>query len=198
MSTFWDSRYDTKDFVYGKEPNDFFASQLEVIRPGSILLPGEGEGRNAVHAASKGWLVDAFDQSPVAAEKALAYAAEKEVRLDYCISGIEDFLFQPDYYDAVGLIFFHVPPTNRMLLHQQLAKTLKPGGVLIFEGFHTSQLGNATGGPASRDLLFDEETIRFDFPGLEVRQLEQLSVDLKEGIFHRGDAEIIRFVGRKT
>jgi len=198
MTTFWDSRYDTDDFVYGKEPNGFFATQLGELRPGTLLLPGEGEGRNAVHAASEGWLVDAFDQSRVAAEKALAFAAEKKTGLDYRVSGIEDFLFRPDYYDTVGLIYFHAPSADRMFLHQQVARTLKPGGILIFEGFHTSQLGKTTGGPGSRELLFDEDIIRSDFAGLEIRLLEQLCVILEEGLFHQGEAKIIRFVGRKT
>lgn len=198
MATFWDSRYNTENFVYGKKPNVFFATRLGEIRPGTLLLPGEGEGRNAVHAALKGWKVDAFDQSRVAAEKALAFAAEEKVHLDYQVVGIEEFSFRSGYYQATALIFFHANPAERVLLHRQVTKSLKPGGVLIFEGFHTSQLGNATGGPGSRELLFDEKTIRSDFTGLEIRQLEQLSLHLEEGIFHQGEAEIIRFVGIKT
>jgi len=45
MKTFWDARYSSKEFVYGKEPNDFFASELNKLNPGKMLLPGEGEGR---------------------------------------------------------------------------------------------------------------------------------------------------------
>lgn len=198
MNTFWDTRYNTKDFVYGKQANVFFASELDKITPGSLLLPGEGEGRNAVHAASSGWLVDAFDQSQVAADKALAYAAEKGLSLNYGVSGIEGFFFKPDYYDAIGLVFFHASPTDRELLHRQVVRALKPGGNVILEAFHTSQLGSSSGGPASLELLFSEDTIRSDFAGLEVKVLEHLSVTLEEGSFHQGDAELIRFVGRKT
>lgn len=198
MTTFWDTRYNTKDFVYGKQANVFFASELDKMTPGSLLLPGEGEGRNAVHAASSGWLVDAFDQSQVAADKALAYAAEKGVSLNYRVSGIEGFFFKPDYYDAIGLIFFHTSPADRDILHRQVARALKPGGSVILEAFHTSQLGNTSGGPGSQELLFSEEIIRSDFAGLEVKVLEHLSVTLEEGSFHQGEAELIRFVGRKT
>ena len=128
MTTFWDTRYDTDDFVYGKQANVFFASELEKMAPGTLLLPGEGEGRNAVHAASSGWLVEAFDQSRVAVDKALAYAAEKGVSLDYRVSGIEGFFFKPDYYDVIALIFFHTNPEDRELLNSQVARELKPGG----------------------------------------------------------------------
>ncbi len=38
------------------KPNHFFKEQIDKISvPGKLLLPGEGEGRNAVYAA-KAWL----------------------------------------------------------------------------------------------------------------------------------------------
>lgn len=46
--------------AYGTEPNAFFKAQLDQLTPGRLLLPAEGEGRNAVYAAKKGWEVAAF------------------------------------------------------------------------------------------------------------------------------------------
>ena len=54
MSQFWDERYQSEAYVYGKEPNALFSTQLGRTDPGLMLLPGEGEGRNAVYAAMKG------------------------------------------------------------------------------------------------------------------------------------------------
>ena len=90
MDTFWDSRYDTDHFVYGIQPNRFFASQIDKLPPGTILLPGEGEGRNAVYAAAVGWEVDAFDQSRIASEKALGFAALKDA--SFLNDNINNFL----------------------------------------------------------------------------------------------------------
>ena len=159
MNTFWDERYDTDEYVYGKEPNKFFASEIDKLIPGKILLPGEGEGRNAVYAASMGWSVDAFDQSRVGSEKALLLAKEYGVNINYKVCGIEEFPFTGDYYDAVGLSFFHAPPRLRKMLHQQVLNALKRGGIVILEAFHTSQLGNDTGGPQSPEMFFDKETL---------------------------------------
>lgn len=75
-SRFWDQRYDSEEYAYGKKANVFFASRLAHIVPGTILLPGEGEGRNAVHAATQGWKVEAFDLSPAGQRKALSLASE--------------------------------------------------------------------------------------------------------------------------
>jgi hypothetical protein len=79
-----------------------------------------------------------------------------------------------------------------------VVESLKPGGRVILEAFHVSQLGNNTGGPGIPELLFTEEIIRSDFARLEPISLEQDRVILEEGAFHRGEAEVIRFVGRKT
>ena len=66
MENFWDQRYSEPGFAYGKDTNGFFRQVLDEMQPGKLLLPGEGEGRNAVYAASRHWEVTAFDQSRVA------------------------------------------------------------------------------------------------------------------------------------
>ena len=197
MKEFWNTRYDTDLFVYGTAPNSFLKSELNKLKPGKILLPGEGEGRNAVYAASKGWSVEAFDQSRVASEKALKYAAKESVEIEYKVSELEEYPFKTKHFDAVGLIYFHLSTPGRILLHSQACNALKPGGVLILEAFHTSQLGNSTGGPPSLEMLFNEETLLSDFASLEMIEIYQTRVILDEGLFHQGEAEVIRFVGRK-
>jgi 2-polyprenyl-3-methyl-5-hydroxy-6-metoxy-1,4-benzoquinol methylase len=198
MRSFWDERFDTDKFVYGKQPNQFFASSIKELKPGRVLMPGEGEGRNSVYAASLGWQVDAFDQSQVAVDKARSFMQAEGVNVNYLACGLEDFNFEKEAYDAVGLVFFHAHPEMRRLLHSRVEETLKPGGVVIMEAFHTSQLGNSTGGPQSLSMLFNENTLREDFPSLQVDLLEELTVVLDEGPFHQGQANIIRFIGTKN
>ena len=54
MKEIWDKRYSTAVYAYGEEPNAFFKEKLDSQNlEGSILLPAEGEGRNAVYAAKK-------------------------------------------------------------------------------------------------------------------------------------------------
>jgi len=197
MKSFWDQRYDTDEFVYGREPNDFFATSILSMRPGKVLLPGEGEGRNAIYAAELGWSVDAFDQSQVAMDKALKFAKEKSVHINFKACDLEGFPFKKANYDAVGLIFFHVPPALRKLLHQKAMESLKQGGELIMEAFHTTQLGMNSGGPRSPEMLYDKNILLEDFRELQVELMEETEVDLEEGLFHGGLAKVIRFRGRK-
>ncbi len=193
----WDKRYGTEDYAYGKEPNAFFSSQLDKIVPGKILLPAEGEGRNAVYAALKGWKVDAFDQSGVGQSKALAFASELDVKINYKVCQLKDFPFMENHYDAVALLFFHADPAGRKLLHHKVYESLKPGGTLILEAFHKEQANKDTGGPKSLELLFDEETLSSDFARFDSLLLEKQDIQLNEGPFHQGLASVIRFLGKK-
>ncbi len=193
----WDKRYGTEDYAYGKEANAFFSAQLDKIVPGQILFPGEGEGRNAVYAARKGWKVDAFDQSGVGQSKALAFASELDVKINYKVCQLEDFPFKENYYDAIALLFFHADPASRKLLHRRAYESLKPGGSLILEAFHKEQIDKDTGGPKALDMLFDEQTLSSDFALLETLLLEKQEIELNDGPFHQGLASVIRFHGIK-
>tara|TARA_X000000950_G_scaffold260222_1_gene329392 strand:+ start:219 stop:527 length:309 start_codon:yes stop_codon:yes gene_type:complete len=93
MKEFWDARYAQETYVYGKEPNNYFKKTLNLLKPGKILLPAEGEGRNAVHAASLGWEVFAYDFSEFAYKKAMKLAREKEVSINYQIGSSWRFAF---------------------------------------------------------------------------------------------------------
>lgn len=197
MKELWNDRYGSEAYVYGKEPNDFFATQLKKAKAGSVLLPGEGEGRNAVYAALKGWSVDAFDQSEAGRQKAISLAQERGVQISYKVCQTEDFLFKPDHYDFAALIYFHVDAPTRKNLHQQIYNSLKPGGTLVLEAFHKEQLKYNTGGPKSAEMLFDEASLISDFASLEIKVLEKQLIILNEGSFHQGEASVIRFAGIK-
>jgi hypothetical protein len=79
----------------------------------------------------------------------------------------------------------------------RIAKALRPGGWLILEAFHTSQLDYNTGGPRSIEMLYDRELLIRDFPGLSLLELEEREVELDEGVYHLGKAKVIRMMGRK-
>lgn len=198
MNQFWDERYRTEQYVYGKRPNSFFSEQMKKLEPGRMLLPGEGEGRNAAYAAMLGWEVEAFDQSSVGQNKALALAFEQGVEISYKVDSLEAFRFVPNHYDAVGLFFFHTDPASRLYLHRKVCESLKPGGVLILEAFHKEQVKNDTGGPKDPNLLFDEKTLSSDFASFNTHFLEKRELLLDEGPFHQGEASVIRFLGTST
>ncbi len=50
----WNQRYAEPEYAYGTDPNVFFKSQLDLLRPGRLFFAAAGEGRNAVYAMLQG------------------------------------------------------------------------------------------------------------------------------------------------
>jgi 2-polyprenyl-3-methyl-5-hydroxy-6-metoxy-1,4-benzoquinol methylase len=198
MKEHWDERYSAESYIYGTHPNAWFAAKIEGLTTGKLLLPAEGEGRNAVHAAVKGWEVTAFDQSVEGRKKALKLATEKGANIEYDIHDLSEFEGKKEHFDAIALIFVHMPAEIRQTVHHKLLKSLKPGGHLILEAFTKTQLTKNTGGPRTEQLLYDCEQIKQDFLSLELIERSELTVHLDEGPLHKGEAHVIRLFARKV
>ena len=194
---FWNERYASEAYAYGILPNSFFKKQLDQLKPGKILLPAEGEGRNAVYAATQSWKALAFDISDSGRKKSLDLADKHQVNIEYLVSDVMNFQTE-NQVDVLALIYTHFPPNIRKEAHQHLLKFLKPGGTIIFEGFAKEQIENTSGGPQNIDMLYSIDEIKKEFQDLQFTLLETKSIDLQEGEFHQGKAEVIRFVGEKN
>lgn len=197
MKEFWDERFAAKEYVYGILPNNYYKSWLDRLNPGRLLLPGEGEGRNAVYAAKVGWQVDAYDLSEQAKKKALKLGQDSGVSLNYHIGHLEELSLQEEEYDLIALIFLHLPGEERRNYHRKLIQLLKPGGLILIESFSKEQINNNTGGPKSLDMLYSLEDLSKDLQGLEVLEKLNLEADLEEGSYHRGKALLSRIVAKK-
>jgi len=198
MKEFWDKRYEKDGWVYGQEPNVFFQEVLSRLPPGRILLPAEGEGRNAIFSARTGWEVEAFDFSPAAKQKALTWAKEENLVIQYELQDLTEWNPLEEVYDVVSLIFIHLEPTHRVDFHQKVIKSVKKGGIVIIEAFRPEQVGHSSGGPQDPRMLYTLVDLENDFMTLEKVSQENWSGYLDEGQYHRGHAETIRMVFQKN
>jgi 2-polyprenyl-3-methyl-5-hydroxy-6-metoxy-1,4-benzoquinol methylase len=197
MANLWDERYSARDYAFGKKPNMFFESVIRPLKRGSLLVPGAGEGRDAVFAATLGWKVDAFDLSLAGRNKCAALAREFKTAVNYTIMDAAAFKAGAGKYDAVALIYFHLPPAVRQPFHRKVAQSLKKGGVIIMEAFNPLQINNKSGGPKDLGMLYTPAMIEDDFAGMEIKQNEEAETTLHEGKYHEGKANVLRFVGIK-
>jgi 2-polyprenyl-3-methyl-5-hydroxy-6-metoxy-1,4-benzoquinol methylase len=197
MQNQWDERYARQEYIYGTEPNSFLKEKLLSMKPGRILFPAEGEGRNATYAASLGWETDAFDQSTEGQKKALYLSLQKGVSINYYIQSLDTWKPEPGQYDCIVLVFVHLPEGLRQQVHQAAVGALKPGGVLILEAFTINQLPRTSGGPKTTELLFTADQIRNDFMQLTEVEIVETQVILDEGPLHRGLADVIQLTGFK-
>ncbi len=197
MQNQWDERYARQEYIYGTEPNNFLKEQLSALKPGKILFPAEGEGRNAVYAASLGWETDAFDQSKEGQKKAIKLAVQKGVTINYSIQSLAEWFPEPDQYDCIALIFLHLPEALRHKVHKEAINALKPGGIIILEAFTINQLPRTSGGPKTAELLFTREQLASDFKELTFLKLCETQAMLNEGPLHQGIADLIQLIGYK-
>jgi len=193
----WNDRYRTPEYVYGKEPNTYLVEELKKIKPGRILFPGEGEGRNAVYAATLGWEVHAFDSSSVGREKALLLADERKVSIAYELYNYEEYAVNGRSVHAVGLFYTHQPSELRRKFHRKIVQTLHPGGIILLEGFSKKQMANNSGGPKSLDFLYSVDELAEDFKELQIQKLNETVRELNEGDFHQGKADLIQLIAMK-
>jgi SAM-dependent methyltransferase len=197
MKEMWDQRFSGEEYVYGTEPNVFFKKQIQLLKPGKLLLPAEGEGRNAVFAAGLGWKVQAVDISDQGKAKALKLASAACVSIDYSVGDMAAYDFGENVYDAAALIYAHMASEFRQKVHQKIVKSLKPGGYIILEGFTKRQIDNTSGGPKTLDMLYSIELLKEDFQTIEIELLEEVEEYLEQGVFHKGISAMIRLFGKK-
>jgi SAM-dependent methyltransferase len=194
MKDFWNKRYSEREFVYGIEPNRFFAEHLRTLKPGNIILPADGEGRNAVYAAEKGWNVTAVDYSKSGKEKALKLASDKGVEISYELSDLAEYTFGTEVYDAAAFIYVHLPRSIIKKVYQNVIQSLRPGGRIIVEVYSTNQLGRESGGPKDERVLYTKEKLLDLLSGTDIEWMEEMEIDLSEGKYHVGKAVVIRAV----
>lgn len=203
MNLNWDKRYEVEAFAYGKSPNVFFEESIKECKPGTILMPADGEGRNGVFAAQLGWAVTSCDLSIEGKSKALKLAEERGVSLEYLVGDFGVLGLEKGSFDAVGLIYAHFSADKKRDYHRIIASYLRPGGIVILEAFSKNHLpyreaNPKIGGPMNLGELYSKEEIREDFSGFEILQLEEVEVALQEGNYHNGVGLVIRFVGKKN
>ena len=192
----WDDRYRNEEYAFGTEPNIYFKQELDLLRSGKILLAAEGEGRNAVYAAERGWDVTAFDISEERKNKALKLAKSNNVTIDYKVGELPDLDFENESFDAIALIYAHFPAEIKSEYHKILDKLLKKGGVVIFEAFSKRHLeyqleNEKVGGPTDIKSLFSIDELKNDFQNYDFQVLKEEIIDLNEGLYHIGKGSVI-------
>ena len=197
ITNFWDERYSTDEYIFGTEPNEYFRTKIDSLKPGKILIPAAGEGRDAVYAARLGWQVFAFDLSKVAMKKALALSESYQVKINYKIIDVNEIEVGNDEFDVIAPIYFHLPAETRTVFYTKIMKGLRKNGHLILEAFNPKQLQNSSGGPKDPELLLTKDIMEKEFSGLRFIENFETETILKEGGGHAGKANVVRLFAVK-
>lgn len=129
QQVYWDQKFDTPQYVYGREPSSFLKSVVSQFSDrGKVLDLAMGEGRNAVYLAKRGFDVLGVDLSSVALRKAKRLAREMKVKIRVEQADLNQYSIPPGGYDVVLLIEFYLPS-----LWPKILKGVRSGGWLVFE-----------------------------------------------------------------
>ena len=192
----WEEKFSTPEYQFGTDPNGFLVREAARLKPGAdVLCIADGEGRNSTWLAEQGHHVHAVEAAANAIAKAQALATERGVEVRHEQVDLEEWDWPVATYDAVvGIFIQFTDPVGRARMFAQMAAALRPGGVILLEGYGPGQLAYGTGGPKSLDHLYAVEELRTAFPTLTVALLEEYDVELDEGPRHRGMSSVVDLV----
>ena len=195
----WQTRYATPEYAFGKSPNYFLESCKRLLpRSGRALAVADGEGRNGVWLAEQGLEVVSIDFSPAAQRKAKALAAERDVKVTFELVDVHNWNYPSAAFDVVAEIFTQFSnPADRARKWAGMQKALKPGGLLIIQGYTPKQLEYGTGGPKEIENLYTRAMLEQEFGGLRELSLVEEERDIHEGTSHGGMSAVINLTARK-
>jgi cyclopropane fatty-acyl-phospholipid synthase-like methyltransferase len=194
----WETRFCAPDYIFGKEPNAFLKAQAHRL-PGSgtALSVADGEGRNGVWLAEQGLDVLTIDYSPAALAKAQALATERGVRLRTEVTDVFAWRWPKDAFDVIAAIFIFAAPAERPAFFKNLKDGLKPGGLLLMQGYRPEQLKYRTGGPPDAARMLTRTILDQGFGDMAEVDIHEHDSTISEGTAHVGMSALIDLVARK-
>jgi tellurite methyltransferase len=175
----WDAKHRLAAEALPSEPASIVRELLSLLPAGPALDIACGTGRHALLLAGRGQHVTAIDFSTVALDILEArargtrvpvrrregfYEAERSFRsgLELMQADLERTEFPERRYDLILCIQY-----LQRSLFRQMARALRPDGVLLFETYTRAQL-EFSGGPRNPAYLLETGELRETFPELSV------------------------------
>ncbi len=195
----WDERYAGDEYLFGTEPNAFLLSQQALLKQGAYCLAvADGEGRNGVWLAGQGLRVLSVEASAVALNKAKKLAQQRAVNTDFELADLLQWDWGVNRFDVVVAIFIQFTgPEQRGEMFANIKRCLKPGGLLLLQGYTPRQLEYKTGGPPVAENLYTEPMLRSAFADMEILHLREHDDIIREGAGHSGMSALIDLVAKK-
>jgi SAM-dependent methyltransferase len=195
----WEERYRVADYVFGTEPNYFLASCRALLpASGRALAVADGEGRNGVWLAEQGLDVLSLEFSPSALRKAEALAKQRGVAVTFLRADVHTWDYPAAAFDIVAEIFTQFSsPAERATKWAGMRRALKPGGLLIIQGYTPKQLQYGTGGPKEIENLYTRPMLEEAFHGFRDVSITEEECEMHEGTAHGGMSAVINLTARK-
>ena len=195
----WEDRFAKPGYHFGTEPNEFLKAHAHLLKKGQTALSiADGEGRNGVWMAQQGLSVRSVDFSANGLAKAQDLAAARGVTLTTERADLAEYPWPAGAYDVVvGIFFQFAGPEFRTRVFAGIRQALRPGGLVLIQGYRPKQLEYNTGGPPHAENMYTKELMEQSFAGFEILELREHDSLMSEGGGHAGMSALLDFVARK-
>ena len=158
----WNRILTAADPRFNTAPNAFLVSVTAGLKPGRSLDVGMGQGRNTIYLAQQGWDSVGFDPADRAVAAAQAQAVKLGVKITATVARADDYDWGENRWDLIVLSY-----VGAREFAAQVVRALRPGGMVVVEGFHRDATKTQSIGGA---VVFDtNELIRIFAPLRVVR-----------------------------
>jgi SAM-dependent methyltransferase len=134
VTAFFDRLFSEPAAGFSTAPSPLVEETIKALRPGTALDVGMGQGRNSVYLAGRGWTVTGYDISDQALAAARANAAKAGVTITAVKASHDTFDFGANRWDLIVMTFAWAPVSDPAFV-RKLHRSLRPGGVIVYENF---------------------------------------------------------------
>jgi len=138
--------------AFNARPNKLLAETIKGQKPGKALDVGMGQGRNTLFLAQQGWDAYGVDIADEAVTLAQDNARKANLRITTFVQDDSEFEFGTNRWDLVA--FIYAGGRNHV---DKVRQSLKPGGVVIIEGFHRDATKKRK---ISENVVFDTDELK--------------------------------------
>src|SRR5271163_1833257 len=181
----WDARHRGSAHNTPAEPASILLEWLPLLPRGPVLDIASGTGRHTLLLAARGLPVTAADWSGAALDILESRARAAKIRVDRGESAdLADSQTPGIRLMQANLAEIRIPAGSFSMilclqylqrsLFPQMARALRPGGVLLFETFTRAQ-HNYSDGPRNPAYLLEPGELRTAFPGLHTLFYRELN-----------------------
>jgi 2-polyprenyl-3-methyl-5-hydroxy-6-metoxy-1,4-benzoquinol methylase len=183
---FWNRILTSPKPNFNTAPNSFLVEMIKGLKPGRALDVGMGQGRNTIYLAQRGWDTTGFDPAERAVAAAQEMATKAAVKITTRIARVEDFDWGDSAWDLILLSY-----VGGRDYADKVMRALRPGAMVVVEGFHRDAAKNRPIGPA---VVFDTNELLQLFPGLRVIRYEDTNAVSDFGMT---DTRVVRLAAVK-
>jgi tellurite methyltransferase len=139
MNEFYDQKYVSKDFYWGRRPANLCFQVMQLYppeRPLALLDIGCGEGKDAIFFARNGYQVEAFDISPEGVRKANEWSRELDVPMHAFVGDLLEFRLEKPFDILFSNGVLHLLPESlRETIINNYKEWTRPNGLHAFSVF---------------------------------------------------------------